>query len=275
MPEGPEIRRAANQIATVLEGEPVIVIQFGLERLKPFESMLLGETISQIETRGKAILTHFSNGLTLYSHNQLYGRWETLDPGEISNSKRQLRIRIDTSKGSALLYSASEIEVFTETEIKQHSFLNKLGPDLFDPVLNPETVQQRLLSSTFRNRQLGGFLTDQSFVAGLGNYLRCEILFLCGLHPATKPTQCTPEQIQQLATQILKLPRQSYRTAGITYLPERAESLIANGATKESSRFWVFRRDKRPCRRCETAIIKKKRGGQPCYLCPSCQSLPI
>jgi endonuclease-8 len=32
----------------------------------------MGETIDAFETRGKALLTHFSNGLTLYSHNQ---RW--------------------------------------------------------------------------------------------------------------------------------------------------------------------------------------------------------
>jgi len=275
MPEGPEIRRAADQIATVLEGEPVITIQFGLERLRPFERKLQGESITRIKTRGKAMLTHFSNGLTLYSHNQLYGRWETLAPGERSESKRQLRIRIETARGSALLYSASEIEVLTETEIADHPFLNKIGPDVLDPAVGYEAIQQRLLSPPFRNRQLGGFLTDQSFVAGLGNYLRCEILFLCNLYPATKPTDCKPEQIEQLAQQVLELPRQSYRTGGITYLPEAATSLMESGASKESSRFWVFRREGLPCRTCGTTIEKVKQGGQPCYLCPNCQSLPI
>ncbi len=272
MPEGPEIRRAADQIATVLQGEQVNQIQFGLDRLKSFESKLCGATITTIETRGKAMLTRFDNGLNLYSHNQLYGRWEVLLPGEVSSSQRQLRIHIVTAKGEAHLYSASEIEVLTEAEIATHPFLSRLGPDLFDPTLTTDMIQQRLLSPKFRNRQLGGFLTDQSFVAGLGNYLRCEILFLCRLPLSAKPSQCSAKQIEQLAEQILHLPRQSYQTGGITYLPDEAEALMDAGQSKEESRFWVFRRDGLHCRVCSTAIEKRSGSGQPCYLCPSCQS---
>ena len=271
MPEGPEIRRAADQIATVLEGLPVTRIEFGQPHLKSFEENLRGATITTIDTRGKAMLTRFDNGLNLYSHNQLYGRWEVLQPGEVCTSKRQLRIRIVTAKGEAHLYSASEIEVLSEAEIATHPFLSRLGPDLFDPALTTEMIQQRLLSPKFRNRQLGGFLTDQSFVAGLGNYLRCEILFLCKLPLSAKPSQCSVEQIEQLAEQILHLPRQSYQTGGITYLPEEAESLMESGQSKEESRFWVFRRSGLPCRTCGTTIEKRSGSGQPCYLCPSCQ----
>lgn len=233
MPEGPEIRRAADQIATVLQGQPITEIVFGLDRLKPYESKLRNATITRIETRGKAMLTHFDSGLFLYSHNQLYGRWEVLQPGEVSESK--------------------------------------LGPDLFEPTLNTQTIRERLLSPKFRNRQLGGFLTDQSFVAGLGNYLRCEILFLCKLPLSAKPADCSATEIEQLAEQILQLPRQSYQTGGITYLPNRAKSLMEAGQTREESRFWVFRRDGLPCRSCGATIEKRSGSGQPCYLCPQCQ----
>jgi formamidopyrimidine-DNA glycosylase len=37
--------------------------------MKTYEPALMGETIDAFETRGKALLTHFSNGLTLY-HNR-------------------------------------------------------------------------------------------------------------------------------------------------------------------------------------------------------------
>ncbi len=271
MPEGPEIRRAADQISSVLTGKAATSIQFGLDRLQQFETKLTGEKITSIETRGKAILTHFGNGLTIYSHNQLYGRWVTLRTGETSESKRQLRIRIETIRGSALLYSASEIEVLTKTGIDTHPFLSKLGPDLFDPSLTIDAIEERLLSPKFHNRQLGSFLTDQSFVAGLGNYLRCEILFLTQLLPSSKPRHCSKEQIHHLAKQVLDLPSQSYQTGGITYLPDRAETLMNAGQSKESSRFWIFRRNGLPCRICQTTIEKENHNGQPCYLCPNCQ----
>jgi formamidopyrimidine-DNA glycosylase len=41
-----------------------------------------GKTICQATARGKAILTRFSNGLTLNTHNQLYGRWLITTDGE-------------------------------------------------------------------------------------------------------------------------------------------------------------------------------------------------
>jgi endonuclease-8 len=51
---------------------------------------LQGETICQVTAQGKAILTRFSNGLTLYTHNQLYGRWLITAGGEYPDSSRQL-----------------------------------------------------------------------------------------------------------------------------------------------------------------------------------------
>ena len=78
MPEGPEIRRAADKVAAVLVGKRVDEVRFGLSDLKPFEERLSGQTVTAVDTRGKAMLTRFDNGLTIYSHNQLYGRWYTV-----------------------------------------------------------------------------------------------------------------------------------------------------------------------------------------------------
>lgn len=75
MPEGPEIRRAADNLEAAIKGKPLTDVWFAFAQLKPYESQLTGQLVTRIETRGKALLTHFSNGLTLYSHNQLYGVW--------------------------------------------------------------------------------------------------------------------------------------------------------------------------------------------------------
>ena len=75
MPEGPEIRCAADELAAVLAGKRVTKVFFAFDHLKPYANRLQGKTVCQVTARGKAILTRFSNGLTLYTHNQLYGRW--------------------------------------------------------------------------------------------------------------------------------------------------------------------------------------------------------
>ncbi|MED5235520.1 MAG: DNA-formamidopyrimidine glycosylase family protein, partial [Pseudomonadota bacterium] len=77
MPEGPEIRRAADKVEAVIKDIPLEKVEFGLTKLKPYAKQLEGEEVLRMETRGKALITHFSNGLSMYSHNQLYGVWHT------------------------------------------------------------------------------------------------------------------------------------------------------------------------------------------------------
>ena len=93
MPEGPEIRRAADALAAAVIDQPLTDVGFAFPQLKHYRDRLIGERIIAIEPRGKALLTHFSNGLTLYSHNQLYGVWKVVNAGETPETKRDLRVR--------------------------------------------------------------------------------------------------------------------------------------------------------------------------------------
>ena len=94
MPEGPEIRLAADRIARVLVGKTVTDIEFGLPRLRRFRTHLIGTKVMAVDTRGKAMLTRFGNGLTMYSHNQLYGRWYAVRRPSLPDTGRQLRVAL-------------------------------------------------------------------------------------------------------------------------------------------------------------------------------------
>lgn len=65
-----------------------------------------------------------------YSHNQLYGKWYINRAGEDPETNRQLRAELQTDQQSALLYSASEIDVMDGESIKEHPYLVKLDPDV-------------------------------------------------------------------------------------------------------------------------------------------------
>lgn len=125
MPEGPEIRRAADNLEAAIKGKPLTDVWFAFAQLKPYESQLTGQLVTRIETRGKALLTHFSNGLTLYSHNQLYGVWRVIDTGEIPQTTRILRVRLQTADKTILLYSASDIEMLTAEQLTTHPFYSE------------------------------------------------------------------------------------------------------------------------------------------------------
>ncbi|STM45369.1 endonuclease VIII, 5-formyluracil [Escherichia coli] len=214
MPEGPEIRRAADNLEAAIKGKPLTDVWFAFPQLKPYQSQLIGQHVTHVETRGKALLTHFSNDLTLYSHNQLYGVWRVVDTGEEPQTTRVLRVKLQTADKTILLYSASDIEMLTPEQLTTHPFLQRVGPDVLDPNLTPEVVKERLLSPRFRNRQFAGLLLDQAFLAGLGNYLRVEILWQVGLTGNHKAKDLNAAQLDALAHALLEIPRFSYATRG-------------------------------------------------------------
>jgi endonuclease-8 len=271
VPEGPEIRRAADRVAAVLEGKLVSRVEFRLPELVRFESRLTGSAVTAIETRGKAMLTRFANGLTLYSHNQLYGRWYTVRRPKLPKTSRSLRVALHTESHSALLYSASDIQVLTDDQLLRHPFLQRLGPDILDRDLTEEQIQSRLAAQEFRNRALGSLYLDQGFLAGNGNYLRSEILWFAGIHPKAKPAALSASALARLARETLRISRRSYRTRGVTVPPAMASALKDGGETYGDYRFAVFGRDGLPCRRCQTTIERHVMSSRNLFVCPGCQ----
>lgn len=262
MPEGPEIRRAADSLEAAIKDQPLTEVWFAFPELAPYAPGLVGQRVTRVETRGKALLTHFSSGLTLYSHNQLYGVWRVVNAGEIPQTTRVLRVKLQTADKAILLYSASDIEMLTAETLKTHPFLLRVGPDVLDMSLTPQAVKARLLSAKFRHRQLSGLLLDQAFLAGLGNYLRVEVLWQVGLTGNHKASQLDEQQLEALSHALLDIPRFSYNTRGLVDDNKHHGALF---------RFKVFHRDGETCERCGEVIEKTMLSSRPFYWCPGCQ----
>jgi endonuclease-8 len=271
MPEGPEIRRATDKIHRAIAGNVASDVFFAFDHLKRYEDALVGRTVVAVKPYGKAMVTYFDNGLGVYSHNQLYGKWVICKPDSAPATRRQLRFAVHTPCRWALLYSASKIEVLTAEAVPHHPYIAKLGPDTLDATLTPAQVAERTLSPPFHRRQFATLLLDQGFLGGVGNYLRTEILYVAGIHPAQRPVDCTPEQIAAFAGAALALPQQSYRHSGITNDLTLAAQLKQDGYRRREYRHWAFSRQGQPCYRCGDTIAKIVIGGRRCYICPQCQ----
>ncbi|WP_252313937.1 endonuclease VIII [Sinobaca sp. H24] len=271
MPEGPEIRRAADQVEKAVKAAPVAEMYFAFPYLQPYAGSFEQAEVLKVETRGKAMLIRFNNGYTIYSHNQLYGKWYVRSAYNYPATKRQLRLAIHNEKKSALLYSASEIEVLRDEEVEEYPFLAKIGPDILNNETSAEELYERVTSRKFVNRKWASLLLDQSFVAGIGNYLRSEILFEAGIHPGKRPADCTEEQLHRAAEALITLVERSYETGGITTDPETAARLKERGQSYAQRRHWVFNRDGDQCRIDGTDIQKITAASRRLYFCPSCQ----
>ncbi len=271
MPEGPEIRRAAMRIDKVLRGREAEIVDFAQPHLRRYGSVLSGQQIDWVSSRGKALLTRFSNGLTLYSHNQLYGRWYIVRRDQLPATNRTLRVAIHTATQSALLYSASDIEVLTPETLPLQKYLARLGPDALDDRVHWRDIAALLESPQFRRRTLAALYLDQGFVAGIGNYLRSEILFEARVNPFDRPCDLTRGQLGRLARATLDLTRQSLATAGITNKPSRVARARRAGLSRRHYRFAIFDRQGEACFGCKNPVQRLDVSGRRIYMCTTCQ----
>ena len=272
MPEGPEIYRVAQKLSKAISGKKIISIEFGLERLKGWEEVLINSQITSVKSQAKAMLISTDSGYTIYSHNQLYGRWDIRRSTTAEKkTNRSLRILIETDSHTARLYSASDIEVLDAVDLASHPFLSKLGPDLLDKDVSDAQLIEHISSGRFDRRALKHLLLDQSFLSGIGNYLRSEILFEANLHPDTRLGKLSQAKKSELALISRKITERALAQNGITIDYEIAENLKLEGLTKRQYRHWVFTRDGNPCRRCGSTIIHTRVGGRRLDFCPSCQ----
>lgn len=178
------------------------------------------------------------------------------------DTKRDLRVRLETQHRAILLYSASDIAMLTPDALAAHPFLQRIGPDVLDMHVTPQQVQARLLSERFRRRRLSGLLLDQAFLAGLGNYLRAEILWHAALSPQHTAVTLDEGQRTKLSDALLSLPRLSYHTRGTVDDNHHHGALF---------RFKVFDREGEPCERCGQAIVRTMLSSRPFFWCPHCQ----
>ena len=271
MPEGPEIRRAADRIASAIEGEVVDEAYFAFDALKPWQTRLRGKRVWRVEPRGKALLIRFEDGPTMYSHNQLYGRWFVRERGLLPQTRRQLRAAIHTRRSSALLDSASEIDGLDDADLAVHPYLSRLGLDRLAEGITPTQVRRRLEDPRFRRRMLGGLLLDQGFLGGVGNYLRSEILYYAGIDPDRRPLDLDDDERLRFARAALTVTRRAYRTRGVTREPRYAERKRRQGRPRREYRYYVFGRAGLDCPRCGDTIVKRTVAGRRLYRCPACQ----
>lgn len=263
--------RVARKVAETLAAEPLDEVWFAFENLQPWSPRLEGQRLVAVETKGKALLLKFEDGTAIYTHNQLYGRWLFSAVDRRPDTGRQLRLALSNGKRSALLYSASEIEVLPAGKLDVHPFIRRAGLDILSSNAELTEVQAWISRPEFARRRLGHLLLDQSFLAGVGNYLRSEILFVAGLDCNRRPMELGPAELAGLAEAACAIMWRSVETGGITNDSERVRKLKQAGWHRRDYRHFVFGREGQACFQCVGAIERHTVSGRRLYACPGCQ----
>jgi formamidopyrimidine-DNA glycosylase len=219
----------------------------------------------------------------------MWGRWQTFSPEPPREIDRRERARIVVATGAAILYSAPIFNVGKGDPYAEVEHLGTLGPDVlpYKGNFRQKEFQMRLLRDENSERTIGAALLDQRILAGLGNYLRAEVLFACRLNPWIKIKDLTKKDLKCLSVNAPALARRAY-LYGATATDEdrermkRDHSLVYQPDREYGTRHWVFRRTNLPCLRCAEPVKQLRQithtAGEDerdriIYFCRKCQGV--
>ena len=117
---------------------------------------------------------------------------------------------------------------------------------------------------------IGVAVFGSSFVAGIGNYLRSEILFSSRVNPLDRPKDLTRRQLGALARNTLGLTRQAYATSGVTNTPGRGSVCRPRDCRDAATDIW-FLIAPRSLVTSATIPLSVLRSVFQIYLCQICQ----
>jgi endonuclease-8 len=272
MPEGDTIFRAAATLERAIGGQMVTRFESVYPHLTRVDAdrPIAGRTVLSVAARGKHILMTFSGDLILRTHMRMNGSWHLYRLGERwQRPARDMRVLLETASFVAVGFNVPVAEFLSSHDLSRHPELGRLGPDLLDPAFDRGGAIGRLRAHGADTLDVA--LLNQRIVAGVGNVLKSETLFVAGLNPFRRVATLTDEEVERVVDVGRDL-------LAASVLPRRATLSPAIGRRTTRSldpdvKLWVYRRHGHPCRRCGTAIRSARSGvdARSTYWCPRCQ----
>ncbi len=289
MPELPEVE-------TVRRGLERLIVGLRIDRVEVFEpksfpvesgtwveavdTCVVGARVVAARRRAKVLILDLDNGSSLVGHLRMTGQmvvrghesWGAGHPNESLLARlpdRSTRIDFVFDDGSHLFFNDQRkfgwIMVVPTSAVEQIPFIERLGPEPFDPADFPEF--HRRIARRSRT-SIKAAILNQEVLAGVGNIYADEALWAARLHPARLVSTVTAPQLRELYTAAADVMTLSIDLGGST----DRNYVDAEGNHGSYLGFaHVFRREGQPCSRCGTVILKTKVAGRGTHYCPTCQ----
>lgn len=188
MPESPEVLEYYHFVKSYLLNKSIknIEILSGKyiknqpENWKVLQEKLLNKNrVTDIVVKGKTIFIEINlknNLIWLSFTHGMTGFWDT---EKIKHSRILFRIK----NGETIYYNDTrnfgKMNIYID-KVDYTNAIDHLGPDVLDENLTYDQFYSRI--DTKPRSKIGAVLLDQKLIAGIGNYMRCDILWYARLH---------------------------------------------------------------------------------------------
>lgn len=244
--------------------------------------MMRGVHICSWSRRGKYLIASLKRNKTLSDerlgyknagfwvvHLRMTGQFKWLDTATPPCPHTRVRLWNDQGKEIRFIDVRSFGKMWwvppNKTPEKAIAGIKKLGPEPFSKDFNSSYLSKKLKG---RTRPIKSSLLDQSIIAGVGNIYADESLFSSGILPQTPSGKLNQNQITKLCSCLIEVLQISIGEGGTTFSDFRN---LEGENGKYGGRAWVYRRGKKPCRKCGTIIRRESLAGRGTHWCPKCQ----
>lgn len=232
MPEGPEVHTVAKELKPILEGRVLCSVSLNKQRnLYSLEGLETPVTVKKVWARGKKIIFNLvdENGedkgrlMTSFSMN---GRWTDQWNNEGKNYKLAFEFDTDSKSERAALtlyyvdHRFGGVDYYESKETLRAAKEFKLGPCVITQFPSLEDfqclVENYLKKRVKKPHQVVQMLMDQTWICGIGNYLKAEILYKAKISPYRLVKDLTEDDIVTLWTCIGAITTESLARGGLT-----------------------------------------------------------
>lgn len=286
MPELPEVETIRAGLQRLLPG--LIVREVNSDNPKSFpnaetdvNNFLLGAKVTAIRRRAKVLLIDLDSAYSLVIHLKMTGQIvyvrdsERFGAGHPSKSliadlpDRSTRVAIKLDKAKLFFNDQRKfgwMRLMPTVEVENLDFFKKVGPEPLSDNFTTDMFIERLQRR--KNTSIKAALLDQTIIAGIGNIYADESLWGAKIHPVKLVKNVPESDISKLYEEVRYILHLSIEKGGSTdnhYVDAEGKK----GSYLKFAR--VFRREKLPCPRCGTIILKIRVAGRGTHFCPYCQ----
>jgi formamidopyrimidine-DNA glycosylase len=293
VPELPEVETMARDLAPLIVGAtitdtwtdwPKVVRHPSLEEL---ERTLAGRRVLAVGRRAKWLVLELSEDGVLAIQVKMTGQLFVLpagtphdrhvhlrlglDPGPVSGGgwsegPRWLLFRDVRKFGRVGLYRRDEAGVVLGAGDEGELF-GQHGPEPLDADFTLRRFRERLRR---RRGRLKPTITDQSFLAGVGNIYADEALWRAKLHPLRSVGSLRPADERRLYEAIRAVLAEAVSRRGSSV----DDYTAPEGDGEMQEHLDVYQRTGRPCHRCKRPVRRLVLAQRGTHFCSWCQRLP-
>ena len=229
MPELPEVETVRQGLADVLEGRRLHRVQAMRPDLRfplpeNFEGRLSGRQVEKLARRGKYLLIHLQERLTLIAHLGMSGRFRIFNTSP-PPLERHDHVVFEAEGGISVRFNDPRrfgfMDLADTDTLAGHKMLKNMGPE---PLAN--NFNGPVLAAALKGRKspIKAALLDQSVIAGMGNIYVSEALFRAGLSPKRKSGTVQGGRAENLARAIRDVLNEAIAAGGSSLRDHRQPS---------------------------------------------------